>query len=143
MWHRFSTGASTGWKPVPHFLNRLRWEPRTPINRTATVRERTDRHALGARSSRRLVRLRLIAPVCRSDPCDVLATVPKSGPVFGATLLASYSIGHCGLILVGGTSMGMVQRLVDSRGWNRGIAVIRRGVGVLIILVGLGVLWMF
>ncbi len=31
--------------------------------------------------------------------------------------------------LVGGTSMGMVQRLADSRGWNRGADVLRRLAG--------------
>lgn len=66
----------------------------------------------------------------------LLAVVPLSGAAFGALLLVAYSLGHCGLVLVGGTSMGLVQRLSDSRGWNRGADVLRRVAGVLIVLVG-------
>ncbi|MDX2200049.1 MAG: cytochrome c biogenesis protein CcdA [Phycisphaerae bacterium] len=66
----------------------------------------------------------------------LLAIVPLSGAAFGAVLLVSYSLGHCGLVLAGGTSMGFVQRLADSRGWNRGAGVLRRIAGVLIVLVG-------
>lgn len=66
----------------------------------------------------------------------LLAVVPMSGAAFGAALLIAYSLGHCGLVLAGGTSMGLVQRLADSRGWNRGADVLRRIAGVLILLVG-------
>ncbi|TWT44330.1 Thiol:disulfide interchange protein DsbD precursor [Phycisphaerae bacterium RAS1] len=66
----------------------------------------------------------------------LLAVVPLSGAAFGAVLLIAYSLGHCGLVLVGGTSIGLVQRLADSRGWNRGADVLRRLAGVLILLVG-------
>jgi cytochrome c-type biogenesis protein len=71
----------------------------------------------------------------------LLAVVPLKGAAFGATLLVPYSLGHCGLVLVGGTSMGLVQRMADSKGWNRGTDVLRRLAGVLIILVGLYVLF--
>lgn len=66
----------------------------------------------------------------------LLAVVPLSGIAFGAVLLTAYSLGHCGLVLAGGTSMGMVQRLADSRGWNRSADVLRRIAGGLILLVG-------
>jgi cytochrome c biogenesis protein CcdA len=66
----------------------------------------------------------------------LLAVVPLSGAAFGALLLIAYSLGHCGLVLVGGTSIGLVQRLADSRGWTRGAEVLRRVAGVLILLVG-------
>jgi cytochrome c-type biogenesis protein len=71
----------------------------------------------------------------------LLAVVPLKGAAFGATLLVPYSLGHCGLVLVGGTSMGLVQRMADSKGWNRGTDILRRLAGVLIILVGLYVLF--
>ncbi len=71
----------------------------------------------------------------------LLAVVPVYGVAFGTVLLASYSIGHCGLILAGGTSMGLVQRVADSKGWTRGTAVLRRVAGVLIIGVGLYLLF--
>jgi cytochrome c biogenesis protein CcdA len=66
----------------------------------------------------------------------LLAVVPLSGAAFGALLLVSYSLGHCGLVLAGGTSMGLVQRLADARGWTRSADVLRRFAGVLIVFVG-------
>lgn len=71
----------------------------------------------------------------------LLAVVPLSGAAFGALLLISYSLGHCGLILAGGTSMGFVQRLADSRHWNLGASLLRRLAGALILLVGLFLLF--
>lgn len=71
----------------------------------------------------------------------LLAVVPLKGAAFGATLLVAYSMGHCGLVLVGGTSMGLVQRMADSKGWNRGMDILRRLAGVLIIGVGVWVLF--
>jgi cytochrome c-type biogenesis protein len=72
----------------------------------------------------------------------LLAIVPVKGAAYGVTLLVPYSLGHCSLVLVGGTSMGLVQRMADSRGWTRGTDVLRRLAGVLIIGVGLWVLFM-
>jgi len=66
----------------------------------------------------------------------LLAVLPLSGAAFGAVLLTAYSLGHCGLVLAGGASIGLVQKLADSRGWNRGTDLLRRGAGVLIVLVG-------
>jgi cytochrome c biogenesis protein CcdA len=71
----------------------------------------------------------------------LLAVVPLKGLALGALLLIAYSIGHCGLILVGGTSMGLVQRMADSKGWNRATDVLRRVAGLLIIGVALWVLF--
>jgi len=71
----------------------------------------------------------------------LLAVVPLKGPAFGVTLLVPYSLGHCGLVLIGGTSMGLVQRMADSKGWNRGMDILRGVAGVLIVGVGLWVLF--
>jgi cytochrome c-type biogenesis protein len=73
----------------------------------------------------------------------LLTVVPLKGAAFGAVLLAFYSMGHCGLVLAGGTSMGLVQKLADSKGWNRGMDVLRRVAGVLILGAGLWVLFLF
>jgi cytochrome c-type biogenesis protein len=67
----------------------------------------------------------------------LLAIVPLKGVAFGGLLLVAYSLGHCGLVLAGGTSMGLVQRLADSKGWNRSLEIMRRLAGVVIVLVGL------
>lgn len=72
----------------------------------------------------------------------LLAAVPLKGAAFGAILLVAYSLGHCGLVLAGGTSMGLVQRMADSKGWNRGMDILRRLAGLLIIGVGLWVLFL-
>ncbi len=66
----------------------------------------------------------------------LLAVLPLSGAAYGSLLLIAYSLGHCGLVLAGGASMGLVQKLADSRGWSRGTALVRRGAGGLILLVG-------
>jgi cytochrome c biogenesis protein CcdA len=71
----------------------------------------------------------------------LLAVVPLKGAVFGAILLAAYSLGHCGLVLAGGTSIGLVQRMADSKGWNRGTEILRRAAGLLIIGVGVWILF--
>lgn len=67
----------------------------------------------------------------------LLAVIPLKGAAFGGMLLVAYSLGHCGLVLVGGTSVGLVQRLADSKGWNRSMEIMRRVAGALIVLVGL------
>ncbi|MBK9128444.1 MAG: cytochrome c biogenesis protein CcdA [Phycisphaerales bacterium] len=70
----------------------------------------------------------------------LIVVTPLYGVAFGAMLLVAYSLGHCGLVLVGGTSIGVVQRLADSRGWTLGTDLLRRFAGVLIIAVGVWVL---
>jgi len=66
----------------------------------------------------------------------LVVVTPIYGAAFGAMLLAFYSLGHCGMVLAGGTSMGLVQKLADSRGWTRLLNVLRVAAGVLIIGVG-------
>ncbi len=71
----------------------------------------------------------------------LLALVPLKGAAFGGMLLVCYGIGHCGLILVGGTSMGLVQSMVDSKGWTKGVEVIRKLAGVVIVSIAMGLLF--
>jgi cytochrome c-type biogenesis protein len=66
----------------------------------------------------------------------LLTLVPIKGAAYGGLLLVCYSIGHCGLILAGGTSMGLVQHMVDSKGWTKGVGMIRKLAGVVIVCVG-------
>lgn len=83
----------------------------------------------------------LISLPCAGPVLGALIVVtPLYGMAFGILLLVAYSLGHCGLVLVGGTSMGLVQKLADSKGWNLGTNVLRRVAGVLIIGVGVWVL---
>lgn len=72
----------------------------------------------------------------------VIVVTPLYGTAFGIMLLVFYSIGHCGLVLVGGTSIGLVQKLADSKGWTRSAAALRRVAGVAIIGVGVWALFL-
>ena len=72
----------------------------------------------------------------------LLAVVPLKGVAFGALLLGAYSLGHCTLVLVGGTSVGLVQKMAGSRGWNQAVGGMRRVAGVLIMVVGAWVLFL-
>ncbi len=84
----------------------------------------------------------LVSMPCAGPVLAALSFVtPLYGVAFGAVLLVAYSLGHCGLVLVGGTSIGFVQRLADSRGWTRGTDLLRRVAGVLIAGVGLYLLF--
>lgn len=84
----------------------------------------------------------LISLPCAGPVLGALVVVtPLYGLAFGALLLVAYSLGHCGLVLVGGTSLGFVQRLADSQGWTRSTDVLRRIGGVLIAGVGLWLLF--
>lgn len=84
----------------------------------------------------------LISMPCAGPVLAALIVVtPLYGKLFGVMLLVAYSLGHCGLVLVGGTSIGLVQKLADSKGWTRGTDVLRRVAGVLIIAVGVWVLF--
>ncbi len=84
----------------------------------------------------------LISMPCAGPVLAALVVVtPLYGMAFGVMLLVAYSLGHCGLVLVGGTSIGLVQKLADSKGWTRGTDVLRRIAGVLIIGVGLYLLF--
>jgi cytochrome c-type biogenesis protein len=84
----------------------------------------------------------LISLPCAGPVLGALVVVtPLYGLALGIPLLVAYSLGHCGLVLVGGTSIGFVQRLADSKGWTRSTALLRRVAGVLIAGVGLWLLF--
>ncbi|MDO8958090.1 MAG: cytochrome c biogenesis protein CcdA [Deltaproteobacteria bacterium] len=83
-----------------------------------------------------------------STPCatPVLAVLlvyiaSKGNLAYGGLLLFLYALGHCALILIAGTSMGLAKRLIESRGLNTGLAYLRKGSGVLIILIGFYFIW--
>ena len=67
----------------------------------------------------------------------LLSLVPVKGAAFGGTLLVAYSLGHCVLILVGGTSMGLVQKMIESKGFRRANTWCKRIAGLAVIGVGI------
>ena len=84
-----------------------------------------------------------------STPCatPILAVLlvyiaSKGNLAYGGLLLFLYALGHCALILIAGTSMGLAKRLLESKGLNTGLAYLRKGSGALIILIGFYFIWL-
>jgi cytochrome c-type biogenesis protein len=84
-----------------------------------------------------------------STPCatPILAVLlvyiaSKGNLAYGGLLLFLYALGHCFLILIAGTSMGLAKRIIESKGLNVGLAYLRKGSGVLIILIGFYFIWL-
>lgn len=82
-----------------------------------------------------------------SAPCAapilvvVLAYIASKGNLpYGLALLWTYAVGHCALIVVAGTSMGVAKQLIASRSLGRVNLVFKRAAGVLIALVGVYIL---
>lgn len=78
-----------------------------------------------------------------STPCAVpiLAVIlvliaAKGNMIYGVALLLTYSIGHCVLILIAGTSMGAAKGLLESKHFQRVNVVVRKVAAILIIAVG-------
>ena len=84
-----------------------------------------------------------------STPCAapilviLLTFIAAKGNIFyGALLLLVYALGHCVLILVAGTSVGLAKGLLESKGLTRTTNLLRKVAGGLIILVGVYFLFM-
>lgn len=82
----------------------------------------------------------LVSAPCAGPILIVLLTyLAGSGAsvAWGGTLLLVYALGHSVLILIAGTSMGAARALIENRKATRILEVLRRGAGVVIIVVGL------
>lgn len=84
-----------------------------------------------------------------SSPCStpvlvaLLAIVAKEGSFWwGIVLMLFYAIGHSGLILLAGTSMGLVQRLKSSSKYTGLARAVKIVMGTLILLVGFYMFWL-
>jgi cytochrome c-type biogenesis protein len=60
----------------------------------------------------------------------------KTNPVYGASLLFAYGIGHCSLIVVAGTFTEVVQRFLNWNEQSKGVTVVKYVCGVLVLLGG-------
>lgn len=79
-----------------------------------------------------------------SSPCStpvlaaILALVAGKGSlVFGVSLLGAYSVGHCALFLVAGTSVAFVNRLARAKRTEKIGGIVKFGLGVLVVLAGI------
>ena len=61
----------------------------------------------------------------------------KSAPIYGASLLLAYGIGHCSVIILAGTFTRVVQGFLDWNEQSKGVTVVKSVCGVLVILGGI------
>jgi cytochrome c biogenesis protein CcdA len=81
----------------------------------------------------------LVSAPCAAPILVVLLTyLAGSGASvpYGGLLLLIYALGHSVLIIVAGTSMGAAKALIENKKMTRASLALRRGAGVVIILVG-------
>ncbi|MDF1551445.1 MAG: cytochrome c biogenesis protein CcdA [Deferrisomatales bacterium] len=85
----------------------------------------------------------LISAPCAAPILVVVLTfiAAKGNMVYGLALLWTYAVGHCLLIALAGTSVGVAKDLVQSRGLERVNRAFKTLAGALIAGVGLFVLW--
>ena len=83
-------------------------------------------------------------------PCTFAYMAPVLGVTFraatvnvayGILLLGAYGIGHCSVIVLAGTFTGLVQHYLRWSEKSRGVAVLRKACGVLVILGGVYLIW--
>jgi cytochrome c-type biogenesis protein len=65
----------------------------------------------------------------------------KTAPLYGASLLLAYGVGHCAVIVAAGTSTELVQRFLNWNEQSKGVAVVKCICGALVLLAGLYLLW--
>jgi cytochrome c-type biogenesis protein len=62
-------------------------------------------------------------------------------PVYSAALLLAYGLGHCGVIVVAGTSTELVERWLKWNDQSKGVAVLKVVCGVLVMLGGVWLIY--
>jgi len=79
-------------------------------------------------------------------PCTFAYMAPMLGVTFklastnlafGVLLLLVYGLGHCSVIIIAGTSTGLVQRYMNWNEKSKGTTIVKKVCGVLVILGGL------
>jgi len=65
----------------------------------------------------------------------------KTAPLYGASLLLAYGVGHCAVIVAAGTSTKLVQRFLNWNEQSKGVAVVKIICGVLVLLGGVWLIY--
>jgi cytochrome c-type biogenesis protein len=65
----------------------------------------------------------------------------KTAPLYGASLLLAYGVGHCAVIVTAGTSTELVQRFLNWNEQSRGLTVVKVICGILVILGGVWLIY--
>ncbi len=60
----------------------------------------------------------------------------KSAPLYGASLLLAYGVGHCTVIVLAGTFTEIVQRFLNWNEQSKGVTIVKSICGVLVICGG-------
>ncbi len=71
----------------------------------------------------------------------VTFNLSKTAPIYGASLLLAYGIGHCSVIVLAGTSTEVVQRFLNWNEKSKGVTVLKYICGVLVILGGIWLIY--
>lgn len=84
----------------------------------------------------------LVSAPCAAPILVVVLTyiAAKGNMLYGLSLLWTYAVGHCLLIVAAGTSVGVAKGLVASTGFVRANALLKKIAGILIIAVGIYIL---
>lgn len=79
----------------------------------------------------------VIATPCAMPILAVLLSyvASKGNVLYGGLLLFTYALGHSVLVLVAGTSIGIAEAMVSSRGLKKVSAILKKASGVLLLLV--------
>ena len=65
----------------------------------------------------------------------------KTAPLYGASLLLAYGVGHCAVIVAAGTFTELVQRFLNWNEQSKGVTIVKCICGALVLIAGLYLLW--
>ena len=65
----------------------------------------------------------------------------KTAPLYGASLLLAYGVGHCAVSVAAGTSTELVQRFLNWNEQSKGVSVVKCVCGLLVLIAGFYLLW--
>ena len=71
----------------------------------------------------------------------VTFNLAKTAPLYGASLLLAYGVGHCSVIILAGTFTEVVQRFLNWNEQSKGVTVLKYTCGVLVILGGVWLIY--
>lgn len=115
-----------------------------PITFESPVQAYVRRKSLGAAFLLGLIFGVAIGPCTFAYMAPMIAITFKTATrnwLYGAWLLAIYGIGHCGVIVLAGTSTKWVQHYLGWSETSRGPVWVKRTCGVLVVLAGFYLVW--
>ncbi|MFH1221294.1 MAG: cytochrome c biogenesis protein CcdA [Candidatus Eisenbacteria bacterium] len=71
----------------------------------------------------------------------ITLSVARTNMAYGIGLLGAYGIGHCSVIVAAGTFSEVVERYLKWSGKSRGLGLLKKICGILVILGGVYLLW--